>query len=671
MLIPRPLSAPFALAVAASSLFLAACGRGEEGPYLGTIDRLGRPGSTLHVNNGADPAYLDPGLSRDDTSNTILLHLFEGLTAYHPVDLHPTQGTAERWDVSADGRVYRFHLRADARWSDGRPVVAGDFVYAWRRALRPSTASQAATMLYVLRNAEGFNLGRLKSARAALDLRREPRADAALEATFPAGTLVRVVETSRRGDAWIEVERFSGLPAYGGPSPEVASARGFARADELGDGDDAVGVRALDDRTLDVELERPAPYFLDLTSSPNFAPVRRDVIEPFERRGERDRWTRPENIVTNGPYTLESWRLRYAVTAKPNPFHRDRDKLAIRRIVWLGVESGYTAMNLYQAGQLDLYGNNISYPAEYTAILERKRDHRRYATLATYWYSLNVKRPPLDDPRVRHALDLAIDKRLLTDTIARGGLPATHYVPEVTGFGYAAEHAREREAGRDPFSGPGHDFDPARARSLLRESGYPVEVSAGGARAQGFPAVEILYPSGGDGHRKIAVAIQDMWRKNLGVEVALRALEWKVFLDERRDGRFQIVSTAWTLDYNHPQAVLDTFAAGNGDNETAWADPAFHEALRAAASAIDPGESVRAYRRAERIAVEGMARLPLYFFTTSTLVKPYVRGIFDNARNIQPLHYAWIDPDWARGGPDRPAFAPLEFPPPGRVGATP
>jgi oligopeptide transport system substrate-binding protein len=651
-----------------ASLALAACGRADEGPYVGSTDRFGRPVSTLTINNGADPAYLDPSLARDDSGQNILLHLFEGLTTYHPVDLHPTQGVAERWDVSRDGRRYRFHLRREARWSDGKPVTAHDFVYSWRRTLRPSTGSQAADLLYPLLNAEPFNQGRIKAARTALALRREPRADSPA-AALAAGTLVRVTGSAKRDDGWVEVERLAKLPSFGAPLParQPAMERGFALAAELEDGDEALGVRAADAHTLEVELDRPTPYFLDLTSYPTLAPLRRDVIEPFESRGERERWTRPENIVSNGPYVLESWRLRYEVKLARSSQHYLRDRIAIERIVWLAVESPATAVNLYKAGQLDLFGTSVFYPTEYSPIFERARDHRRYPMLAVYWLQLNTKKPPLDDIRVRLALDLAIDKKLLTETISKGGLPATHYVPEVTGFGYSAEHAADRGA----FAGPGHDFDPERARALLREAGHPVEATADGYRAPSVAGVEILHVGGDDGTRKLAVAIQDMWRKSLGIEASLRGEEWKVMLADKRSRRFSALASSWGLDYNHPHAILETFVSTSAANDTGWASPDFDEALRAAAAVVDPAESARAYRRAERLAVAGMARIPLYFLTGTTLVKPYVRGYYDNARSIHPLQYAWIDPDWARRDGDRPAFVPLELPPPGRLGAAP
>jgi oligopeptide transport system substrate-binding protein len=589
------LPARAAPALALLALLLPGCTDSDADLYCGSTSRSGRPLTTLYVNNGAEPTSLDPGLAQDDSATSLLFQLFEGLTTYHPEDLHPTQGIAERWDQSADGLFYRFHLRADARWSDGKPITAGDFVYAWKRVLRPATASFVASTLYVLRNGERFHKGEITD-------------------------------------------------------------------------DAAVGVRARDDLTLDVALERPTPYFLDLTSFPTLAPVRQDVIEPFAQRGEMERWTRPESMVVSGPYMLESWRFRDAITMKPNPFHRSREALRVERVVWLEAESAFTAMNLYKSGEIDVFGDNLSIPAEYVPQIAPKRDFRRVPQLATFWCQLNVRRPPLDDIRVRRALALSVDKQLLTATVARRGLPADHYVPDAISLGYAAQARADRAAGMDPFSGPGVGFDPERARALLREAGYALSQTAEGLRAVGFPPLELL-TNNNEGTRKFAVAIQDMWRKHLGITLGLRSEEWKVMLEDRRQGKFQIIANAWTADYSHPHTFLDPFLSTSPQNPTGWQSPAFDEALREAAAELDPAESIRRYRRAEHLALEGMARIPLYFLTGTALVKPYVRGWFAPPRNIHLAQFAWIDPDFRRGGEDRPAFAPRELPPPGLLSA--
>src|SRR5690242_1222166 len=247
-------------AAMAALLLVSACARDDASLYFGKTVRIGKAVDTIYINSAGEPEYLDPGKCTDGMGEELIVQLFEGLTSVDPRDGHAVPGVATSWEQSDDHRLFRFHLRPDARWSDGQPVTARDFEYAWKRALRPATASRSASNLYVLKNGERFNKGQL--------------------------------------------------------------------ADEA-----EVGVHAVDDLTLEVELTRPTPYLTELTSFPTLFPVRRDVVEPFEQRGEVDLWYRPGNIVTNGPYTLDEWRFREEISMKPNPHYWARDKLKIHKIV--------------------------------------------------------------------------------------------------------------------------------------------------------------------------------------------------------------------------------------------------------------------------------------------------------------------------------------------------
>jgi oligopeptide transport system substrate-binding protein len=635
-------------------------------PYFGGARRVGRDARTFHVNNGGEPEFLDPSKCADAGCSVLCTQLFEGLTRHHPGDAHPVQGVARSWDRSDDNRLYRFHLRPDARWSDGRPVTAGDFEYAWKRALRPATASRAAGNVAVLLNGELFRLGKLKALRADGPLLGAPRAGAPAGARLARGTAVRVME---RAGGFARVERWSKLPAYGAPPPaplaEPATTGWIAETDLVEDAG-VVGVRATDDVTLEVELERPTPYFLDLTSLHALSPVRRDVVEPFEQRGEADLWTRPESMVSNGPYMLDRWAFQYEIDMKDNPFYWDRDKLAIRRIVWMEVQDYHASMNLYKAGELDYLGDSVPPPAEYQALLADKKDYVRNDALSVYWYELNTRKPPLDDVRVRRALDRAIDKQQIVERIARGGQkPATHYVPDFTGAGYAEQAAADRAAGVDPFADLG--FDPAAARALLAEAGFAPVREGDGWRAPGFPPLTMLYNTG-EGHRQIAVAVQAMWKENLGITVATRNVEWKVMLKASADGDFQMVRTGQTAEYDHPNTFLEGLRANNPQNRTGWHDDVFERTLDRAAATADRREGIRLYREAEHIAAEAVPRIPFYFYTRTTMVKPWVKGFRGSKRNPHAIQFLSIDPAWQADGPSAPdvfAYEPPELPPPG------
>ncbi len=774
--------------------------------YFGTNKRVGKPVTTFYVNAGNEPEYLDPGLASDSASNTLVADLFEGLFVRHPETQRPMQGVAVRWAKSDDNSIYRFHLRPDARWSDGKPVVAGDFVYAWQRVATAATGARMATLMYVLKNGKLYHQGRLRVLNRSERLRPAPgrkggpelKAGATLrilmtspvtaqvhpEAAPPApGTSFRfhgktrklaaslqpastkgpskaqpasivgvagATECNQEPDLVYELQlgqdrgylpgcalkenlkdarwavvvphgdrptfrpkpqpkklqpkpRPAPLPAddqdidggvsptvdagspqdggaqdggaqdggaqHGDPNPAaVPQQLGAVPFDALSLDPEVLGVRAVGDHLLEVELERPTPYFIELCSNNTFFPVRRDVIERFEAMGRPDLWTRPEHIVTNGPYTLEQWKFRYEISFKRNPHHYDHDQLKIHRIVWLEVGDYHATLNLYRTGELDYIGANLSLPQTLMGRLAGFGDFFRSDYLATYWYEFNINKPPVDDVRVRRALNLGLDKRLLVDTVTRGGQPpATHFVPDITGSGYAKQGEADRQAGRDPFSGPGHDFDPERARRLLTEAGYPVVKQDDGWHAKGFPSLEILYNTS-QGHRDIALGVQALWTQHLGITVQLRNEEWKVMIKNVRDGHFQVVRYGWVADYNHPHSWMATFLSYSPNNPSQWSDPAFDALLHRAAATADETASIKLYRQAETMALAAMPRMPVYFYTKSTLVKPYVKGFYETPNNSHLIRWMWIDPGWCDHRENEPAVAPRELPAPGRIG---
>jgi oligopeptide transport system substrate-binding protein len=337
--------------------------------------------------------------------------LFEGLTVIDPRDLKPRPGVADRWTVSDDCRTYAFHLRPEARWSDGRPVTAEDFAWSWRRVLTPATAADYVYMLYPIRGAEAFYKTRL--ARAGDPEKRETRE-----------TLARWPDLARLGDdeAWARV-----------------------------------GIGVADPHELVVELERPTAYFLDLAAFSTYLPVRRDAVE---RHGGR--WTFPPNLVSNGAYRLAEWRFRSRMIWEKNPYYWDAASVALGRIELRVFDQTTTALNAYETGAVDL---TTVVPALAAQPLLRRRDEGRrrdvlYGTnLGTYFYRFNCSRPPLSDARLRRALALAVDRRAVIERAARGGqMPAFVLVPPgLPGY-------------RPP---PGLAEDVQEARRLLAEAGYP------------------------------------------------------------------------------------------------------------------------------------------------------------------------------------------------------
>jgi oligopeptide transport system substrate-binding protein len=699
-------------------------GDDEGGHYFGTTERVGgRDVHTLYLNN-IEPEYIDPNLTSESGGSTLVRNMNEGLVMQHPEDLRPVAGIATRWAKSPDNRLFRFYLREDAKWSDGLPIVASHFVDSWRRVLDATTGARMATNMYAIHGGALYHRGRLKvlseesslaplagdaatpiakgqavevlvrlPARARVALRPDnqlPSIDVGEPSSSDPSTPVTIralggaVMCNGEEDRWFEVQSASErgwLPGcalveadpkvsqdvvvvehrgatYGRVGDAAPLRAGIVPADVLTNDPSVIGVRAASDHVLEVELSRPTPYFLELVATVTYFPVRLDVI-----RQHGDRWTRPENIVTSGPYTLDEHKFRYEISFKPNPYHWDYDKLRLHRIVWLAVEDNFATLNLYKTGEIDWIGENVSLPPEFIELLAPYDDYAMATWIGTYWYEFNTSKKPVDDERVRRALNVAVDKQQLVDKVARGGmLPAKHIVPPYAGGGYAELFAAQEKEGKNPFTGPGYDFDPAYGRELLQQAGYHVEKTAEGWETRDFPPLEVLFNSN-ESHRKIAVALQGMWRTHLGITVQVRNEEWKVMIKSIRDGNFQIARFGWIGDYNHPHTWLDTFLSYSQNNMTRWKSSEFDALLARAAEEGDLDKSIRLYQEAEKVAVSAFSRLPIYFYTKHTMSKPYLRGNWPNAANKHPVKYMWIDPNWQRGGPNTTAYPVAELPP--------
>lgn len=715
-------------AVLVGATVLGGCSSDDEaGRFYGTVERVaGRDAATLYLNNLSEPEYLDPGLASESTGTTLVRDLNEGLVGLHPNDLHAVAGVADRWAKSDDNRLFRFHLRPNAKWSDGVPLVAKHFVDAWQRVLDASTGARSATNMYAIHGGALFHQGRLLVLKADTDvaplaegtptkmakgtalvvLKRlpvhallepmaEPTAAAlSVEPADPGATPKSATVTALGGpvkcngedDRWYRVKalgRDGWLPGCAIVDAKPADAKGAlveahrlpTYTTEKKEGKELVsglvslaaleadpsvmGVRAPSDHVVEVELARPTPYFLELLATSAYMPVRLDVIA---KHG--DAWTRPENIVTSGAYTLESHKFRYEITFKANPHYYDADKLKLSRIVYLEVEDNFSTLNLYKTGEIDWTGENVALPPAFIDTMKVYDDYHPARWIGTYWYEFNTQKPPVDNPLVRRALNVAVDKQLLIDKVTRGGqLPAKHIVPPYTGGGYADVHEADEKAGKNPFSGDGYEFDPAHGRELLKQAGFHLEQTADGWKVNDFPPLEVLYNSS-EAHRKIAVALQGMWREHLGITVQVRNEEWKVMIKTIRDGNFQIARFGWIGDYNHPHTWLDTYLSYSNNNWTRWKSPEFDGLLQSAAEEGNPEKSIRLYREAEKLAVDSFARLPIYFYTKLTMMKPYVKGNWVNASNKHPVKWMWIDPDWRQHPENTTAYPVEELPPP-------
>ena len=617
--------------------------------------------------NGTEPTTLDPGLMTGQPEGRIADAIFEGLTTRDPATLRPVPGVAQRWEISPDGRTYVFHLRDDARWTDGRPVTAHDFAWAWRRLQLPEHGGEYAYVMHAVKHAAALNQFGAQAAQL-----RGPTTEAL--AALPAGAIgaerwrrfaaEHDLASSLRGtpDPLLEraLEQDDGVRAEDRARLAAALAAEADRRDREAArararyGVDA-GVFARDDHTLVVELVAPVPYFLELTSFYPSYPVPRWVAEAPGREAD---WFLPRSIVSNGPYELEAWRVGDRIRLRRSETYWGRDQIRLASVDALPIENVTTALNLYLTGDVDWLPG---YPSDLVDALRERDDHYQHAGFIVYYYRVNTRKPPLDDVRVREALALAIDRRSIVEDVLRlGQTPAHHIVPPGVP-GYEPPDSRIR-------------FDPERARALLAEAGFP-----GG---EGFPEMGILYNTL-ESHKKIAELIADQLGRHLGIRVKPYNQEWQSYLASMRAGEYDLGRAGWIGDYLDPNTFLDIWVTNGGNNQTGWGHAGYDRLIEAAgdieayaaapftdgleeagrarallaqANAADAPETRRErlsalrlhlLREAERILVaDEFPILPIYFYVVSGLVSPEVDGFYaelempDGTRlpNLQSLH---------------------------------
>jgi oligopeptide transport system substrate-binding protein len=390
-----------------------------------------------------------------------------------------------------------------------------------------------------------------------------------------------------------------------------------------------VGVKALGPKTLRVELVDPTPFFLDLCAFQTLAPVPRWIIE---KHG--DRWLMQKPLPVSGAYNLVSWRLNDRVRLRKNPLYWDAANTHCELVDMIPCTVANTALNLYETGEADIVWDKELVPAELLDLLRKRPDFHTYNYLGSYFYRYNVTKKPFDDVRVRKAMALAIDKRRIVEKITRAGEQvASHLVPPGV-------------ANYDPPQGLGHD--PELARKLLAEAGYP-----GG---KGFPTVDYMFNSVSS-HEKIALELQEMWARELGIQIELRKLEWKVFLQAQSRLEFGLSRSSWIGDYNDPNTFLDMFMSNNGNNRTGWKSERYDNLIREANGKLDMKEREKILQQAELLLIrDELPIVPLFiyvgleYYDTSK-----VSGIFSNIRAEHPVrtirvHRQPIEQAAARGG---------------------
>lgn len=498
----------------------------------------------IRYNHGQEPETIDPIQNTSTDGGTIASAVFEGLTALD-AENKSIPGVAATWEISADRTTYTFHLRKDAKWSDGKPVTAQDFAYSWQRALDPKTKAEYAYQLFYIKNGEEFNSG-------------------------------------------------------------------TAKAEDL-------GIKVIDENTMEVTLNAPTPYFLSLTSFPTLMPVRQDVIE---KNG--DQWARKaETYIGNGPFKAVEWVSKDHLKLVKNENYWDKERVKIDGIMITFIGDESTMLSSYEAGELDVIDS-----VPLTEVARLKKESKEFNVLpqaGTYYYAFNTQKAPFDNLKVRKAFSLAIDRQTIVDKIRKTGTPATAFVPP--GIPDATPDKEFRSVGGDflPVKA-----DAAQAKKLLAEAGYP--------DGKGFPDVTLIYNSTEE-HKILAEAILEMWKQNLGISnIKLANMEWGVFIPTRQKGDFQIARDGWIGDYNDPMTFIDLFTSDSGNNDPQWKNTQFDQLIRQARLASNEEERMATLHQAEKLFLDEVIMAPIFFYTQNSMVKPYVKNL-----HVSPLGLTYFD----------------------------
>ena len=503
----------------------------------------------IAVNFASEPNTIDPALNSAVDGAVMINHIFEGL--YKWVDdgsgnATLALGQAKEVTPNADKTVYTVKLRDDIKWSDGKDVVAADFVYAWQRLVDPKTAADYCYMADIILNANEIMAGEMDKSE--------------------------------------------------------------------------LGVKAIDEKTLEITLHTACPYFEEIMAFPALMPIRSDIIEQYG-----DQWTfSPETYIGNGQYKMAEWSHNEFIKLVPSETYYDVDKLGPKVIKFALMDDTNAIYAAYRSGSLNFIQE---VPVDEIPGLLSSGELKVHPYLGTYYCCFNTSKAPFDDVRVREAFSLVIDRNYIVENVTKTGQkPATAFVPS---------GISDAPGAKDDFRAVGGDYmdvsaekyqeNCERARQLLAEAGYP--------NGEGFPIVEYLYNTS-DNHRLIGEALQNMWQTELGVTVNLGNQEWNTFLDTRKNGDYSIARNGWIADYNDPMSFLDMWLTGGGNNDAQYSNPDYDALIMQAKSTSDLAERMSLMHQAEDILMgQDVVHAAIYFYTDKYMAQG-IKGMY-----FTPLGY--------------------------------
>jgi oligopeptide transport system substrate-binding protein len=382
-----------------------------------------------------------------------------------------------------------------------------------------------------------------------------------------------------------------------------------------------VGVKAIDDYTLKVTLQAPCPYFLQITAHTAMFPVRRDIVEV-----DPDGWsTKVETYVGNGPFKMTKWTRDSLMVYEKNDHYWDADNVRLERLVVTLIDNNETATNTFLTGDIDVVDGPA---AQFKRELEKEGSYFVQPGMSSYYYMVNINRTPWDNPLVRKALAIAINRQIIVEKITQEGeIPALAFIPY--GLNDVTPTQDFRECGGNYFS----DYDVEKAKELLGLAGYP--------NGEGLPPIRLVYISGVARHQDIALAVQQWW-KDIGIETQLVPQEWSVYIDTRGTRDYDVAMGGWGADYLDPMAFLDVHASDSGFNDSGYVNDSYDALVQIAKMTGEESVRMMAMHEAERVLMEDMPIIPLFFYTDSWAARPYVRDVIYNPVGIRDFKYAWI-----------------------------
>ena len=501
---------------------------------------------TLNMMNGSEPGSLDPHKASGDWENRIIGDYIEGLMA-EDANADAIPGQAESYTVSDDGLVYTFKLRDGIQWSDGEPVTAEDFVFAFQRLFDPATASEYAYLQFPIKNGSEI-------------------AD---------GTITDFNE---------------------------------------------LGVKALDDKTVEITLEGPTPYFLQALTHYTAYPVPKHVVEKVG-----DAWTAPENIVGNGPYKVVEWVPGSYVKSVKSDTYYDAENVQIDEVNYFVQDDLAAALARYRAGEYDIL---VDIPADQAEWIKTNLPGQDFFApfLGIYYYVINQEKAPFDNADVRKAMSMAINRDVIgPDVLGTGELPAYGWVPEGTA----------NYEGVEPYQPEWIDLPyeerVAQAKAIMEGLGY---------NASNPLPVQLKYNTN-DNHQRVAVAIASMWEQ-IGIKTELFNSETAVHYDALRAGDFEVGRAGWLLDYSDPSNTLELLTTGIqqdgqmnwGNNYGRYSNPEFDALVKSAAAEADLDARAKMLGDAEKMAMDETAAIPIYWYIAQNVVSPSITGFVNNAKDI-------------------------------------